>query len=87
MNDNVEREVFAAYNDLHKRDVLHCDIRKENILVLEDESVCIIDFGNACILPVDDAEHMIMHKDEEIMSLIKQLKNDHRDLVLNGSSH
>ena len=84
MNDNVERRVFAAYKDLHKRRVLHGDIRMENILVLEDDSVRIVDFDNAFILPENDVE-LMDREDEEITLMLKKLKSD--CLARNGNSH
>jgi RIO-like serine/threonine protein kinase len=86
MNDNVERRVFEAYKDLHKRRVLHGDIRMENILVLEDDSVRIIDFDNAFILPENDVE-LMGREDDEITLMLKKLKNDCGNLVWNGNSH
>jgi RIO-like serine/threonine protein kinase len=86
LTDNVERNLFAAYRALHKRQVLHGDIRKENILVSEDESVYIIDFDNASIMSEDDVG-LILREDEEIMSMLKKLKSDDDGMTSNGNSH
>ena len=84
MNDDIERKVLAAYRSLHDWGVMHGDIRRENVLVLEDESVRIIDFDNASILPEDDLK-LILCEDEEIMSILKQLKNDCNGPTRNGT--
>jgi RIO-like serine/threonine protein kinase len=86
MNDNIERNVLAAYRSLHERGVIHGDIRRENVLVLEDESVRIIDFDNASMLPHDDLR-LILCEEEEIMSILKELKNDCSGPARNGTSH
>lgn len=72
--------------NLHKRRVLHGDIRKENVLVLEDKSVRIIDFDNAPILP-EDYLGPIMRENEEIMVMREELKNDYGGPARNGNSH
>ena len=72
--------------NLRKRRVLHGDKRKEIVLVLGDESVRIIDFDNAPMLPEDDLGP-IMRKNDEIMVMRKELKNDCGAPARNGNSH
>jgi serine/threonine-protein kinase RIO1 len=40
----VEENLLAAFEKIHALGVVHGDIRKENVMVKEDESVWIIDF-------------------------------------------
>jgi len=40
----VKAEVIKAFNAIHSLNVLHCDIRAENILVGMDDKVWIVDF-------------------------------------------
>jgi 2-polyprenyl-3-methyl-5-hydroxy-6-metoxy-1,4-benzoquinol methylase/predicted Ser/Thr protein kinase len=40
-------ELSALMNDIHKRGVLHRDLRPDNILVQEDGRLCLIDFDQA----------------------------------------
>jgi tRNA A-37 threonylcarbamoyl transferase component Bud32 len=47
MTDKVRINVYEAIDAIHGLGVIHGDIRMENVLVLEDESVRFIDFENS----------------------------------------
>jgi RIO-like serine/threonine protein kinase len=53
MTDNVRTNVYEAIDAIHGLGVIHGDIRKENVLVLEDESIRFIDFENSAVLDMD----------------------------------
>lgn len=56
-NDDMDDDTFLtiitnllnAVDDLHHRNILHLDIKPENIWINKDESVILLDFGLACI--------------------------------------
>ena len=85
-NDTIRAKVTAAYKALHKQRVLHGDIRRENVLVLEDESVRIIDFDKATILPEID-EDLLLREEEDVASMLDELKGQSDGSVRNGSVH
>jgi RIO-like serine/threonine protein kinase len=53
MTDNVRTNVYEAIDAIHGLGVIHGDIRMENVLVLEDESIRFIDFENSAVLDMD----------------------------------
>jgi len=73
LNPKVEDNIVAAFSAIHRLDVIHGDVRKENILVLEDESVRIIDF-EAAIIEVDHVEWFSV-ENNEVSRMIKELKS------------
>jgi DNA-binding helix-hairpin-helix protein with protein kinase domain len=66
LTSKVRENVLAAYAAFHGLGMMHGDVRKENILVLEDESVRLIDFENSSVAS-EDAIHM---EDKEIARLL-----------------
>jgi tRNA A-37 threonylcarbamoyl transferase component Bud32 len=44
LTPKVEQNLWAAFKEIHELGVVHGDIRNENVLVRDDESVWIIDF-------------------------------------------
>ena len=73
LNDNIEKAIVAAYRNLHDLGVIHGDIRPENLLVLDDESVCIVDFDMAYVLCEDD-EGSAEPEDIEVVEMLRKLK-------------
>ena len=56
LNKNVEEAVITAFHNIHDLGVLQCDVRPENVLVLEDRLVRIIDFEQSCISCEDEKQ-------------------------------
>jgi len=71
LNRKVEANVLAAFAALHKLNVIHGDVRRENVLVLEDHSVRLINFENGSIAAEEDK---IRWEDEEIQHMLSELK-------------
>lgn len=42
------QELVAIVNEVHKKGIVHCDIKPTNILLTENQDVVLIDFGSAC---------------------------------------
>ena len=74
------------FKNIHDMGVIHGDIRRQNVLVLDNKSVRIIDFDNASIIPKDD-DSLTHREDDEVMSMLKMLKNDCGVSLPNGKSH
>ena len=68
----VEDKVRKAYQELHRRKVLHGDIRAANILVSSNESVYIIDFESART----DAELSLEDEMGEVEKLFGKIRNE-----------
>jgi serine/threonine protein kinase len=43
-NSMISKNVVTAYQEIHAREVLHRDVRPQNILVRSDNSVVVVDF-------------------------------------------
>jgi len=69
---SVEDKVRKAYCELHRRKVLHGDIRAANILVSSDKSVYIVDFESART----DAESSLEDEMGEVEKLFGKIKNE-----------
>lgn len=54
-------QLHAAVNEMHARGVAHGDIRKNNLLVREDGSPCIIDFQTCAFDSIDPIRHRIFN--------------------------
>ena len=59
LTEKVGRNIVDAFRKIHKLGAVHGDVRKENILVRKDESVCIIDFERTEVNNVSE-EHIVM---------------------------
>jgi serine/threonine protein kinase len=68
----VEDKVRKAYQELHRRKVLHGDIRAGNILVSSNESIYIIDFESACC----DAELWLDDEIGEVEKLFGKIRKE-----------
>lgn len=71
ITETVVRNVAKAYDEIHKLGVLHGDVRKENILVRQDESVVIIDFDRTEINNVSN--ELIQMEDADVEALLFSL--------------
>jgi tRNA A-37 threonylcarbamoyl transferase component Bud32 len=69
---SVEDKVRKAYRELHRRKVLHGDIRARNILVSSNESIYIIDFGSARC----DAESWLDDEMGEVEKLFGKIREE-----------
>ena len=85
MNDGVKSRVVDVYKGLHEQGVLHGDIRRENVLVLGDGSVCIIDFDNASILREEDIS-LTLREDDEVALMLNGMMSTHVGPTENGST-
>lgn len=73
INATVEANVRAAFAAIHKHNVIHGDIRRQNVLLLEDESVRIVDFETSYIAH-GDVDERVREEDKEVACLIQTLK-------------
>jgi serine/threonine protein kinase len=64
--------VRKAYEELHRRKVLHGDIRGGNILVAGNESIYIIDFESARF----DAEAWLDDEMKEVEKLFAKIRKE-----------
>ena len=62
--------ILSAFGAIHDLGMIHGDIRKQNILVLEDESVRLIDFENSSTA----SDEMIRVEQGEIACLLDELQ-------------
>jgi RIO-like serine/threonine protein kinase len=67
VTDKVKSNVYEAIDAIHRLGVIHGDIRRENVLVLEDESVRFIDFENSAVLDADDGMFRADRAEVDIM--------------------
>ena len=62
---DIVHQVIIAIRTLHRREILHQDLRPENILISQDGHVTLVDFGSAFVAgmqqdsPVDEAEAIL----------------------------
>ena len=68
----VIQNVVEAFHSIHELGVLHRDVRKENILVREDELVIIIEFDRSVFNDVSHDE--IIAECEVVRSLLVELQ-------------
>jgi serine/threonine protein kinase len=69
---SVEDKVRKAYQELHRRKVLHGDIRAANILVFSNKSVYLVDFESART----DAELSLDDEMGEVEKLFGKIRNE-----------
>jgi RIO-like serine/threonine protein kinase len=73
----VEKEILAAFEDIHNLDVLHGDVRLANILVAEDRNkVWVIDFEDGEIIADGDEERECKVSNE--MEVVREMLQDIR---------
>ena len=68
----VENKIKKAYIELHRRKVLHGDVRASNILVSSDESIYIIDFEAARI----ESQTFLKNEMSDVKRLLEKVKNE-----------
>jgi len=75
----VEKDVLAAFEEIHKLNVIHGDVRPENILVAEDgHEVWIIDFEYSEIVSDGDEarESKISAEMDAVRDVLRNIKRD-----------
>lgn len=63
LTPQIERNVIAAFKELHSYGVAHGDIRAANIMVRPDESVVIIDFERSVL---NCSRIMLIEEEDEV---------------------
>ena len=62
---DIAHQVIIAIRALHRREILHQDLRPENILITQDGHITLVDFGSALVAgmqqdsPVDEADAIL----------------------------
>ena len=75
MTDKVRMNIYEAIDAIHGLGVIHGDIRMENVLVLEDESIRFIDFENSAVLDMDKDMFQIDRAEVDVMfDILKEVK-------------
>ena|SRR5579871_6240528 len=78
-SEEVASEIFKAYNAIHSLEVIHGDVRAENILIGRDgKSVWLIDFEFSDILSGDsnvDVQSKISQENEAVSYLLSKFKD------------
>jgi tRNA A-37 threonylcarbamoyl transferase component Bud32 len=70
-NSAVAKNVTRAFKEIHSRGVLHGDVRAENILVREDNSVVLIDFE---LSEIDADKETLKAEEREVQLLLQWWK-------------
>ena len=68
----MENKIRKAYHELHRRKVLHGDVRASNILISSNKSVYIIDFESSRT----DAESALKDEMSEVEKLFGKVRNE-----------
>ena len=68
----MEDKIRKAYHELHRRKVLHGDVRAANILVSSNKSVYIIDFELARI----ETESILEDEMSELERLFRKVRDE-----------
>jgi Uncharacterized protein with protein kinase and helix-hairpin-helix DNA-binding domains len=68
------KNVRRAFQLIHEVGVIHGDVRSENILVREDDSVVIVDFESGEF--EDFPEEVVRMEDEVVEKLLSDLEKD-----------
>jgi RIO-like serine/threonine protein kinase len=77
LNSSVEKQVLAAFEEIHNLNVLHGDVRPANILVAEDgNKVWIIDFEDGEIIADGDEEreYKVSNEMEAIREMLRDIR-------------
>jgi serine/threonine protein kinase len=77
LTSRVESEILKAFDAIHSLNVVHDDVRAENILVAEDGNTAwIIDFEFAEIVKEEDTRKtLISEETQAVRDLLEGLKN------------
>jgi serine/threonine protein kinase len=69
--EKVAIEIFKAYDAIHSLDVIHGDVRAENVLVGKDgKSVWLVDFEFSEILSGESTERYKISQEKEAVSYL-----------------
>ena len=76
MTAKAESEILKAFDLIHSLDVVHGDIRAENILIADDGcKVWIVDFEFAEIIERDDGRELqISLENQAVKEVLKEFK-------------
>jgi serine/threonine protein kinase len=70
LNATIIQNILQAFRSIHALGVIHSDVRKENILVREDNSVVIVDFEMSSFMDVT-ADQMALEE-----KIVEELLDD-----------
>jgi thiamine kinase-like enzyme len=73
-NSTIARNVVNAFKEIHVRGVYHGDVRVENVLVREDDSIVLIDFEWS---RMSADENLLVEEMKQVKSLLAGLKKRH----------
>jgi len=74
LSDKVANKVEQAFAEIHKRKIIHGDVRAANILVAEDESVWILDFESAQVVSGSEGQIFIDGEASEVKILLDKIR-------------
>jgi serine/threonine protein kinase len=69
--DQVKDKIRKAYVELHRRKVLHRDVKPSNILVSSDKSVYIIDFESAAFVESESRQEAEIAELERVLKKLE----------------
>jgi len=82
LNDAVMKNVMRAFQLIHEVGVIQGDVRKENILVREDDSVVIVDFERGEF--EDLSEEAVRMEEETVEKLMSDLEKENDNVSEEG---
>ena len=71
LNDIVRKNVIAAFQSIHKLGVVQGDVRRENVLVGDDNAVMIVDFEASEF--EEFLEAVVIMEDESVEKMLRDL--------------
>ena len=74
LSDKVANKVEQAFAEIHKRKIIHGDVRAANILVAEDESVWILDVESAQVVSGSEGQIFIDGEASEVKILLDKIR-------------
>lgn len=77
----MAKNITHAFHSIHELGVMHGDVRRENILVREDDSVIIIDFESSDFDGV--SENVLAIEEATVGKLLSDLEKGGDNLNLN----
>ena len=82
LNEVVGKNVKRAFQLIHEIGVIHGDVRRENILLREDDSVVIVDFESGEFEEL--SEEIVRMEDEVVEKLLSDLEKENDSLSEGG---